>query len=57
NTQSAVILAANVSFLSIQSVDQGGDLVFKRSPAQWASYLSALYSIGSITLGLLLVTR
>ncbi|KAJ7792412.1 hypothetical protein B0H14DRAFT_2199550, partial [Mycena olivaceomarginata] len=50
-----VILNANVSFLSIQSVDQGmvqgGNLVLKRSPAQIASYLSILASVGSIVLG------
>ncbi|KAJ7359203.1 hypothetical protein DFH08DRAFT_686288, partial [Mycena albidolilacea] len=56
-----VILNANVSFLSIQSVDQGvvqgGNLVLKRSPAQIASYLSILASVGSIVLGLLLLKQ
>ncbi|KAJ6495244.1 hypothetical protein C8R45DRAFT_1094905 [Mycena sanguinolenta] len=32
-TVATVVLNANVSFLSIQSVDQGGAIVFKRSPA------------------------
>ncbi|KAJ7155007.1 hypothetical protein C8R46DRAFT_1116799 [Mycena filopes] len=54
---STVVLTANVGFLAIQSVDQGGYLVLNRSPAQLASYLSVLYSIGSIMLGLLLVTQ
>ncbi|KAJ7754474.1 hypothetical protein B0H16DRAFT_745519 [Mycena metata] len=53
----AVILNANVGFLSIQSVDQNGYLVFNRSPGQLASYLSILSSIGSIMLGLLLVKQ
>jgi len=52
-----VVLNANVSFLSIQSVDQGGDLVLNRSPAQIASYLSILASVGSIVLGLLLLKQ
>ncbi|KAJ7927514.1 hypothetical protein B0H13DRAFT_2312462 [Mycena leptocephala] len=51
------VLNANVSFLSIQSVDQGGNLVLNRSPAQIASYLSILTSIGSIILGLLLLKQ
>ncbi|KAF8190343.1 hypothetical protein K438DRAFT_922970 [Mycena galopus ATCC 62051] len=50
-----VMLNANVAFLSIQSVDQGGNLVAARSPAQISSYLSMLMSIGSIIIGLLLV--
>ncbi|KAJ7269953.1 hypothetical protein C8J57DRAFT_1509064 [Mycena rebaudengoi] len=49
-----IILAGNVAFLSIQSVDQGGNLAATRSPAQIASYLSTLASIGSIIIGLLL---
>ncbi|KAJ7037863.1 hypothetical protein C8F04DRAFT_1090427 [Mycena alexandri] len=53
----AVILNANVGFLSIQSVDQSGYLVLNRSPAQLASYLSILSSIGSIMFGLLLVKQ
>ncbi|KAF7361073.1 hypothetical protein MSAN_01138200 [Mycena sanguinolenta] len=44
----AVVLAANVGFLSIQSVNQG-------SPAQVASYVSTLASIASISMGLLLL--
>ncbi|KAF7361078.1 hypothetical protein MSAN_01138800 [Mycena sanguinolenta] len=50
----AVILNANVAFLSIQSVDQGGNIVSARSPAQIASYVSILTSIASTALGLLL---
>ncbi|KAF7361090.1 hypothetical protein MSAN_01140200 [Mycena sanguinolenta] len=48
----AVILAANVGFLSIQSVDQGGNIVSTRSPAQIASYMSVLTSILSMVSGL-----
>ncbi|KAF7361087.1 hypothetical protein MSAN_01139800 [Mycena sanguinolenta] len=48
NINAAVILAANVGFLSIQSVDQG-------SPAQMASYVSTVASIASILIGLLLL--
>jgi hypothetical protein len=55
--QATFVLNANVSFLSIQSVDQGGNLVLNRSPAQIASYLSILTSIGSIILGLLLLKQ
>ncbi|KAJ6488057.1 hypothetical protein C8R45DRAFT_265104 [Mycena sanguinolenta] len=50
-----VVLNANVAFLSIQSVDQGGNLVSTRSPAQIASYVSILASIASTIIGLLLV--
>ncbi|KDQ55293.1 hypothetical protein JAAARDRAFT_332841 [Jaapia argillacea MUCL 33604] len=49
-----VMLTANVSFLAIQSVDQGP---FNRAPPQIASYLSTIASIGSIMLGLLLVRQ
>ncbi|KAJ6511206.1 hypothetical protein C8R45DRAFT_966380 [Mycena sanguinolenta] len=47
----AVVLNADVAFLSIQSVDQGGSA---RSAAQIASYVSILASIASIIIGLLL---
>ncbi|KAJ7266926.1 hypothetical protein B0H12DRAFT_1320913 [Mycena haematopus] len=50
-----VVLNANVAFLSIQSVDQGGNLVSARSPAQISSYVSILASIASTIIGLLLV--
>ncbi|KAJ6473542.1 hypothetical protein C8R47DRAFT_714054 [Mycena vitilis] len=52
-----IVLNANVSFLSIQSVDQGGGIVSNRSPAQIASYLSIACSVGSIILGLLLLKQ
>ncbi|KAJ7640898.1 hypothetical protein DFH06DRAFT_906829, partial [Mycena polygramma] len=52
-----IALNANVSFLSVQSVDQGGDVVSDRSPAQIASYLSIACSVGSIILGLLLLKQ
>ncbi|KDQ52657.1 hypothetical protein JAAARDRAFT_183926 [Jaapia argillacea MUCL 33604] len=51
---STVMLTANVSFLAIQSVDQGDSY---RSPAQIASYFSMIASIGSIIFGLLLVRK
>ncbi|KAF7361104.1 hypothetical protein MSAN_01142000 [Mycena sanguinolenta] len=53
----AVVLNANVAFLSIQSVDQGGNIVSTRSPAQIASYVSILASIASTIVGLLLTSR
>ncbi|KAF7361071.1 hypothetical protein MSAN_01138000 [Mycena sanguinolenta] len=53
----AVVLNANVAFLSIQSVDQGGNIASTRSPAQIASYVSTLTSIASIIIGLLLTSR
>ncbi|KAF7361077.1 hypothetical protein MSAN_01138700 [Mycena sanguinolenta] len=53
----AVVLNANVAFLSIQSVDQGGNIASTRSPAQIASYVSILTSIASIIIGLLLTSR
>ncbi|KAL0956561.1 hypothetical protein HGRIS_002698 [Hohenbuehelia grisea] len=52
----SVLLAANVAFLAIQSVDndKGDD---HRSPAQIASYLSTVSSISSIVMGLLLMRQ
>ncbi|KAJ6595722.1 hypothetical protein DFH09DRAFT_145749 [Mycena vulgaris] len=47
-----VLLTANVAFLAIQSVDQGGP---DRSPTQILSYLSTLTSIGGIITRLLLL--
>ncbi|KAJ7252375.1 hypothetical protein B0H12DRAFT_617626 [Mycena haematopus] len=53
-----VVLNANVAFLAIQSgVDNDGNILYNRSPAQTASYVSTLMSIGSIVLGLLLVNN
>jgi hypothetical protein len=43
-----------MAFLSIQSVDAGGDLVANRSAAQIASYISIVTSLGSIILSLLI---
>jgi hypothetical protein len=51
-SQATVLLAANVSFLAIPSVDNGPDV---RSPSQIASYLSVLTSVASIITGLLLI--
>ncbi|KAK7017516.1 hypothetical protein VNI00_018595 [Paramarasmius palmivorus] len=51
-----VVLNANVAFLAIQSVDEdAADL--DRSPAQIASYLSVMASIGSIIIGLALTRK
>ncbi|KAJ7691714.1 hypothetical protein B0H17DRAFT_1062413 [Mycena rosella] len=50
-----VILAANVSFLAIQSVDQGEGTAQNRSPAQILSYLSTLTSVGGIVVRMLLL--
>lgn len=47
-----VLLNANVGFLAINSVDAGG-----RSPTQVASYMSLVSSLGSMILGLLLVSH
>jgi hypothetical protein len=49
SSQATVLLNANVGFLAINSVDVSG-----RSPAQIASYMSLVASLGSILLGLLL---
>ncbi|KDR80115.1 hypothetical protein GALMADRAFT_223014 [Galerina marginata CBS 339.88] len=48
-----LLLIANVAFLGIQSVDINH--IPRRSAAQISSYLSAVFSIGSIVLGLLLL--
>ncbi|KAI0366821.1 hypothetical protein BV20DRAFT_1055314 [Pilatotrama ljubarskyi] len=47
-TPSAVILTANVGFLAIQSVDQGGYAEPDRTTGQILSYISTLLSIGNI---------
>jgi len=52
-----VVLNANVAFLAIQSVDQGGNATPHRSPTQISSYLSMLTSIGAIIIGLLLAKQ
>ena len=49
-----MLLNANVAFLSIPSVDPGDRA---RTPAQIASYLSILTSIGSVVTGLLLLRQ
>ncbi|KDQ58428.1 hypothetical protein JAAARDRAFT_667673 [Jaapia argillacea MUCL 33604] len=51
---STVLTYLNISFLSIQSVDQGDS---HRSPAQVASYFSIITSVGSITMSLLLIRK
>ncbi|KAF9225853.1 hypothetical protein BS17DRAFT_567815 [Gyrodon lividus] len=48
NLLGTVLLGANVGFLAIQSVDEGGG----RSVTQIASYTSLVFSFGSIALGL-----
>jgi len=53
----AVLLNANVAFLAFQSFDIFSSTPFHRSPAQIASYLSVVVSIGSILLGLLLIRK
>ncbi|SJK99661.1 uncharacterized protein ARMOST_02969 [Armillaria ostoyae] len=51
-----VLLNANIAFLAIQSIDDSS--VDKgRSPAQIASYVSTIMSVGSIILGLLLLQK
>lgn len=55
--QDTVILTANMAFLAIQSVDNGGNLVPNRSVAQVASYISIVTSLGSILLSLLLIRQ
>lgn len=51
DVEATVLLAANVGFLAIPSVDNGPHI----SPAQIASLLSLIPSLGSIFTGLLLV--
>ncbi len=54
--QATVLLNANIAFLAIQSIDDSS--VDKgRSPAQVASYVSTIMSVGSIILGLLLLQK
>ncbi|PIL23470.1 hypothetical protein GSI_14781 [Ganoderma sinense ZZ0214-1] len=47
-TPSTIILSANVGFLAIQSVDQGGVAAPDRTMAQIISYISTLLSLGNI---------
>ncbi|KAK0193446.1 hypothetical protein F5146DRAFT_1181375 [Armillaria mellea] len=51
-----VLLNANVAFLAIQSID-ASSVDKGRSPAQIASYVSTILSVGSIILGLLLLQK
>ena len=51
-SQATVLLNANVGFLAINTIDQGG-----RSVIQMASYMSLMTSLGSIVLGLVFVSR
>ena len=55
--QDTVILAANMAFLAIQSVDNGGQSTPRRSAAQVASYISIITGLGSILLSLLLIRQ
>ncbi|KZP26351.1 hypothetical protein FIBSPDRAFT_353346 [Athelia psychrophila] len=52
-----VLLNANMAFLSIQSVDNGGFTVMNRSAAQIVSYISIVTSLGSALLSLLLLRQ
>ena len=49
-----MLLNANVAFLAIPSVDPGSHL---RTPAQLASFISIVTSIGSVVVGLLLLRQ
>jgi hypothetical protein len=51
-SQATVLLSANVGFLATNTVDKGG-----RSAIQIASYVSLVTSLGSIALGLVVVSR
>ncbi|KAF6764327.1 hypothetical protein DFP72DRAFT_799998 [Ephemerocybe angulata] len=52
-----VVLTANVSFLTIQSVDNAGAVGRERSDEQRASYFSILASMGTIVFSLLLLRQ
>ncbi len=54
--QATVLLNANIAFLAIQSIDDSSSDK-GRSPAQIASYVSTILSVGSIILGLLLLQK
>ncbi|PBL04203.1 hypothetical protein ARMGADRAFT_979631 [Armillaria gallica] len=51
-----VLLNVNIAFLAIQSIDNSSSDK-ERSPAQIASYVSTILSVGSISLGLLLLQK
>lgn len=53
NFKGTVLLATNVAFLAIPSIDNG-DLDPSRSPAQIVSYISVICVISSIVVGQLL---
>ncbi|KAF7361080.1 hypothetical protein MSAN_01139000 [Mycena sanguinolenta] len=55
NINAAVILAVNIGFLSIQSVDQGGNVVSIWSLTQILSYMSTIASITGIVVGIFLL--
>lgn len=52
-----VLLGANVSFLTIQSVDEAGIEGRNRTPSQRASYFSVLASMGTIVASFMLLGR
>lgn len=52
-----VLLGANVSFLTIQSVDEAGSAGPLRTPSQRASYFSILASMGTIVSSFMLMGR
>ncbi len=54
--QATVLLNVNIAFLAIQSIDDSSSDK-ERSPAQIASYVSTILSVGSISLGLLLLQK
>lgn len=54
HVKAAVLLNANLAFLSIQSVDDGRIAVPDRSAAQIVSYISIVTGLGSALLSLLL---
>ena len=55
--KATVFLNANMAFLSIQSVDNYGEMILDRSAAQIASYISIVTSLGSFVSSLLLVRQ
>ncbi|KAJ3526031.1 hypothetical protein NMY22_g10331 [Coprinellus aureogranulatus] len=57
NLYGTVLLAANVSFLAISSVDDAGSEKRSRTPSQRASYLSVLASMGTIAFSFMLLGR
>ncbi|KAJ3537984.1 hypothetical protein NMY22_g5363 [Coprinellus aureogranulatus] len=57
NLYGTVLLAANVSFLAISSIDTAGSGKPSRTPSQRASYLSILASMGTILSSFMLLGR